>query len=103
MIVILGTHIPNRIRGVLQIWMIEPKPNVFIGNVNKVIESKIIEFIQPYLNTNSDIMIIRNAKNIQGFLINYALNSDNRIAINNALTLHQKRNKPLLEDREHIE
>ena len=83
--------------------MIEPKPNVFIGNVNKVIESKIIEFIQPYLNTNSDIMIIRNAKNIQGFLINYALNSDNRIAINNALTLHQKRNKPLLEDREHIE
>lgn len=89
MIVVIGKHIPNRVRGVLQIWLIEPKPNVFIGDVTKVVESKIIEFIQPYLNTNSDIMVIRNANNIQGFTINYAVNSENTLVTNNALLLHK--------------
>jgi CRISPR-associated endoribonuclease Cas2 subtype I-E len=89
MIIIIGKHIPSRIRGILQLWLIEPKPNVFIGDVNKVIENKIIEFIQPYLNINTDIMIIRNAKNIQGFIINYAINSENTLITNNALLFNQ--------------
>ena len=88
MIVIIGKRIPSRVRGVLQLWLIEPKPNVFIGDVTKVIEDKIIDFINPYLNTNSDIMIIRNSNNIQGFSINYAINSENTIVSNNALLLH---------------
>ena len=92
MIVIIGKHIPSRVRGVLQLWLIEPKPNVFIGDVNKIIETKIIEFIQPYLTIDSDIMVIRNSNVIQGFTINYAVNSENTLISNNALLFNVHKN-----------
>ena len=34
-------------------------------------------------------MVIRNANNIQGFTINYAVNSENTLVTNNALLLHK--------------
>jgi CRISPR-associated protein Cas2 len=94
MIVIIGSHIPKRVRGVLQIWLLEPKPNVFIGSVNKIIENKILIFIQPYINNTTDIMVIRDNKTIQGFSINYCNNIDNKIITNNSMYLKQKIKSP---------
>jgi len=89
MLVIIGRRIPKRVRGVLQIWMLEPKANIFIGNVTKQIESKIVSFIHPYINTDTDIMIIRDSNNVQGFLIEYMSNVDNKLTVNNGLQLMQ--------------
>lgn len=95
MIVIIGKKIPIRVRGVLQLWLIEPKPNVFVGNVNKQIEEKIIDFIHPYLNTTSDITVIRDKKNVQGFDIYSAVSNEHSLIKNNGLTLfnHCKNSK----------
>ena len=93
MIIIIGTHIPTRIRGVLKIWLLEVKPSVFVGDVNKVIESRIMTFITPYLTDNTDIMVIRNGikNSIQGFIIDYPYNVDQKLTIINGLQLITKR------------
>lgn len=95
MLIIIGEHIPKRIRGVLQLWLLEVRPNVFIGSVNKIIENRIIKFINPYLNMNTDIMIIRkgNKQSIQGIDITYACNSNNKLCNINGLQLIQQISK----------
>jgi CRISPR-associated endoribonuclease Cas2 subtype I-E len=98
MIVIIGSKLPTRIRGVLQLWLLEPKPHVFVGCVNANIEEKIIEFITPYLHNDSGITVIRDKKNIQGFELYSALSDTHSLVNNNGLTLYnhviQTENKP---------
>jgi len=93
MLVIIGTRIPKRVRGVLQLWMLEPKANVFVGNVTKVVEDRILDFIQPYINMNTDIMVIRDTNTIQGFSLHYFSNVDNKITVNNDLQFSQRPSK----------
>lgn len=92
MLVIIGERIPKRVRGVLQIWMLEVRANVFIGNINKTIENRIIKFIDPYLNVNTDIMVIRKGtkEHIQGINIRYSQNANNKLCNIHGLQLIQK-------------
>lgn len=91
MIVVIGTKIPSRVRGVLKIWLIEPKPGVLCGNVNKIIEERIVKFISPYISSGIDMMIIRdNKQDIQGFSIYSVANTESSIACINGLQLIKK-------------
>lgn len=92
MIVVIGKHIPLRVRGVLQIWLVEVKPNVFVGDINKKIQERVLKFIRPYLNEDTDIMVIHSGltKNIQGYNIEYVCNKEQRIEILNGLQLIKK-------------
>lgn len=67
MIVVIGERIPARVRGVLCLWMLEPKPGVFIGSLNSSVESKLFNFIMQYLEADSGISVYRSSKGIQGF------------------------------------
>lgn len=91
MIIIIGTNIPNRVRGVLKLWMIEVKAGVLIGDVNSTIENRIIKFIEPYLNKSTDLMLIRNDSSNQGFDIRYGYNSDDKLQIVHGLKLASKK------------
>ena len=93
MLVIIGERIPKRVRGILQIWLIEVKPNIFIGDVNKVIETRITKFVESYLNVNTDIMIVRNGNSsqLQGIDIKYCFNSNNKLVNIHGLNLIQKK------------
>ena len=68
MLVLIANHLPNKVRGLLKVWCLEPKVNVFVTDVSRNIEERIIKFITPYMNSKSGILILRsNGNNLQGF------------------------------------
>ena len=46
MTVIVANDTPDRIRGMLKRWFIEPRPNVFVGTLNRRTHEKTIEYIK---------------------------------------------------------
>ena len=70
MTVIITNDTPPAIRGMLKRWFIEPKPNVFVGSVNRRTRSKTLEFIRrnaPGLG----MLVIGDERNAQGYFVDY--------------------------------
>lgn len=66
MTVIVCNDTPPAIRGMLKRWFVEPKPNVFVGTVNRRTREKTIEYIRrnaPGLG----MLILATEQNSQGF------------------------------------
>jgi len=68
MTIIVAQDTPDRIRGILKRWFIEPKPNVFVGNINIRICANIVEYLRRESKT-WNAMIFVNGNNIQGYKI----------------------------------
>lgn len=68
MIVIIAQQTPDAIRGMLKRWFIEPRPNVFVGSVNRRTQQKTLEYIKRNAAEMSYLMICSD-KNCQGFTI----------------------------------
>lgn len=68
MTVLIANNTPDAIRGILKRWFIEPKPNVFVGTVNKKTRDKTIEYV---LRNAQDLglLMIATENNSQGFII----------------------------------
>ena len=45
MTVIITNDTPPAIRGILKRWFVEPKPNVFVGTLNKRTRDKTLEYL----------------------------------------------------------
>ena len=70
MLVIIANHLPDSIRGLLKVWCLEPKPHVFVTDINQKTEERIVKFLQPYFNTKSGMVIIASDKTcLQDFKI----------------------------------
>ena len=68
MTVIVANDTPPAIRGMLKRWFIEPKPNVFVGTVNKRTREKTLAYIRrnaPGLG----LLVIAPENNSQGFSV----------------------------------
>lgn len=65
---ILLEHAPARLRGILTRWMIEPHPNVFVGNLNARVRDKLFDQLSSQLEGGAVLMIYE-ARNEQGFAI----------------------------------
>jgi CRISPR-associated endoribonuclease Cas2, subtype I-E/ECOLI len=70
MLVIIANHLPDAVRGVLKVWCLEPKPHVFVTDINQRSEEKIVRFLQPYFKDKTGLVIIASDKTtLQGFTI----------------------------------
>jgi len=67
MIVVIGDRIPARVRGILSLWLLEPKPGVFIGSINSKVEKKLYDFLVEYLEIRSGVSVYRDSTGPQGF------------------------------------
>ena len=68
MTVIVLNDTPPFIRGILKRWFIEPRPNVFVGTVNKRTREKTLQYIRrnaPQLG----MLVIASDNSVQGFNI----------------------------------
>lgn len=68
MTVIICNDTPPAIRGMLKRWFIEPKPNVFVGTINRRTREKTLQYIRrnaPGLG----MLVMASEKNAQGFSI----------------------------------
>ena len=54
MTVIIAENTPDKVRGLLKRWFIEPRPNVFVGSVNRRTREKVLQYILTYSPENAD-------------------------------------------------
>jgi len=66
--VIIANDTPDAIRGMLKRWFIEPRPNVFVGTLNRRTRDKTLEYIKRNA-TDLGLLIISSDNNCQGFKI----------------------------------
>jgi len=66
--VIVANDTPPAIRGLLKRWFVEPRPNVFVGSVNRRTREKTLEYVRrnaPSLG----LLVIASDSSSQGFSI----------------------------------
>lgn len=68
MTIIIAQDSPDAIRGILKRWFIEPKPQVFVGSVNKSVREHVLKYIRKNA-VGIRLLIIYTAPNCQGFII----------------------------------
>lgn len=68
MTVLLANDTPPAIRGILKRWFVEPKPNVFVGTVNRRTRDKVLDYVKRNAQGTS-LLIITSEPNCQGFKI----------------------------------
>ncbi|HOW64856.1 MAG TPA: type I-E CRISPR-associated endoribonuclease Cas2e [Candidatus Paceibacterota bacterium] len=68
MTVIIANDTPPAIRGILKRWFVEPKPNVFVGTVNRRTRDKVLEYVKRNAKDIS-LLIVTSESNCQGFKI----------------------------------
>ncbi|MGA2076146.1 MAG: type I-E CRISPR-associated endoribonuclease Cas2e [Terriglobia bacterium] len=68
MTVIIAKDTPDAIRGMLKRWFIEPRPNVFVGSLNRRTHEKTIEYIKRNA-ADVGLLIVNSYPNCQGYKI----------------------------------
>jgi CRISPR-associated protein Cas2 len=68
MTVIVANDTPDAIRGMLKRWFIEPRPNVFVGTLNRRTHEKTIEYIKRNAQ-DIGLLIVSSYPNCQGYKI----------------------------------
>lgn len=69
MTVIVAENTPDKVRGLLKRWFVEPKPNVFVGSVNSRTREKVLQYILKYSPEDLALLVIFDDVNSQGFSI----------------------------------
>ena len=68
MTVIVANDTPPAIRGMLKRWFIEPRPNVFVGTVNRRTREHLLEYVRRNAPTLG-MLVVSDEHNAQGFTI----------------------------------
>lgn len=68
MTVLVANDTPPAIRGMLKRWFVEPKPNVFVGTVNRRTRDKVLHYVKRNA-AGMSLLILTTEPNSQGFKI----------------------------------
>jgi len=77
MTVIVGHDLPDATRGMLKRWFIEPRPNVFVGTLNRRTHEKTIDYIKRHAS-GIGLLIVSSFPNCQGCVIENTGPTDRR-------------------------
>jgi len=92
MLVIIANHLPDAIRGVLKVWCLEPKPHVFVTDINQRTEERIVKFLQPYFKQKTGLVIIASDKtSLQGFVVTQMASPERRRVVMSGLQLIEEK------------
>ncbi len=68
MTVLIANDTPPAIRGLLKRWFIEPRPNVFVGTVNRRVRQKVLEYVRRNA-PDLGLLVIASDNSAQGFAV----------------------------------
>jgi len=68
MTVLVAHDTSPAIRGMLKRWFVEPKPNVFVGTVNRRTRDKVLDYVKRNAESMS-LLILTSEPNCQSFKI----------------------------------
>lgn len=69
MVVVLANSLPDRIRGRMKLWFIEPKPNVFVSGITDHVAQKVTDYLMANCPTDSGVIIFRSLTEAPGYRI----------------------------------
>lgn len=96
MLVIIANHLPPAVRGLLKVWCLEPKPHVFVTDIDTRSEERISRFLQPYFTDKTGLVVISsNKKTLQGFVISQKCKVDKKMVVRSGLQLIEEK-EPLV-------
>ena len=68
MTVIVADNTPPAVRGLLKRWFLEPRPNVFVGTVNRRVRAKIVEYVRR-VAPELGMLVLASDNSAQGFSV----------------------------------
>ncbi len=68
MTVLITQDTPPAIRGILKRWFVEPKPNVFVGTLNRRTREKVLDYVKRNAK-GLGLLALYSDPNCQGFKI----------------------------------
>ena len=86
MTVIVANDTPPAIRGMLKRWFIEPKPNVFVGTVNRKTKEKTLQYIRRN-SPDLGLLIIGTDNSSQGFFVRCYGQTNRKPALRSGLSM----------------
>ncbi len=78
LVVIVLENASDKLRGILTRWMIEMKPGIFVGSLNKMVREKIWEIVEEYEPRGALLLFSYN--NEQGYQVEM-LGEPNRLVV----------------------
>lgn len=86
MTVIIAHDIPPAIRGILKRWFVEPKPNVFVGTLNRRTRDKVLQYVRRNA-TGLSLLVLTSEPSCQGFKVERWGTPDRRDVVLSGLSL----------------
>lgn len=90
MTVIVANNVPPAIRGLLKRWFVEPRPNVFVGSVNRRTREKTLEYIRRNA-AGLGMLVIASDNSAQGFAVQSIGETDRKEVLLSGLYLIAER------------
>ena len=59
MIVVIANSLPDRIRGRMKLWFIEPKPTVFVSGVTDHVADKVVSYLLDNCPLESGLLVFK--------------------------------------------
>lgn len=59
MVVVVANSLPDRIRGRMKLWFVEPRANVFVSGVSDHVALQVTEYLVNNCPTESGVIIFR--------------------------------------------
>lgn len=61
MVVVFARYLPDVIRGIMKIWFIEIRANVFISGINDSTANKVTQYLMEYCPVDSGLIIVQSS------------------------------------------
>lgn len=93
MTVLIAHDTPAAIRGMLKRWFVEPKPNVFVGTLNRRTRDKVLDYMKRNA-VGMSLLVLTSEPNCQGFRIERWGEPDRSDTVLSGLWLVAERESP---------
>jgi CRISPR-associated protein Cas2 len=69
MLVVIANDLPPAVRGMIKLWFIEPRPNVFVSGIKDHVANKVIEYLYKNSRSDSGLIIFQSKSEVPNYKI----------------------------------
>jgi CRISPR-associated endoribonuclease Cas2, subtype I-E/ECOLI len=69
MLIVLANDLPPAVRGLMKLWFIEPKPNVFVSGLKDAVANTVVDYLYQHCSPTAGVMIFKSIRQPPGYEI----------------------------------
>lgn len=98
MVVVVANDLPDRVRGRMKLWFVEPRPNVFVSGITDHVALKVTEYLMDNCPDDSGVIIFRSLPEPPGYRVHVIGTPDKKIVKRLGLQLVVEKELALVEE-----